>query len=335
MTVACKNKKEAPARQSGNQPVQVEVIIALPQPVADEVEANGTILANESAELHPEISGRITYLNVAEGKPVKKGTVIARMYNADLVANLAKSRSQLQLYEKTVERLRHLVDIGGINLADYDLAVNNVNNTRADIEYTQAQLDRTVVRAPFDGVLGLRQVSPGSYVTPSNVIATVQQLSTIKVDFTLPEEYAGIISTGNTVTVQLDETDTVRAQATVIATEPQVNVATRNLKVRAVLQQTKANPGGFAKVYIRRINGGKGYMVPTNAIIPEAKSKQLVVVKHGKAVFVNVETGDRRASTVEVVRGLQEGDSVVVTGVLFVKKDVPLKIRQVRKITDF
>ena len=168
-------------------------MVAKPRPISNQIEANGSVMANEYVELHPEISGRIVYLNVPEGGSVTKGAVIARINDADLQATLEKSRAQLELYQKSEERAHRLLDINGINQSDYDLAVSNVNSTKADIDYTQAQLDKTVIRAPFDGVVGLRQVSPGAYVTPANIIATVQQLDKIKVDFTLPEQYAGII----------------------------------------------------------------------------------------------------------------------------------------------
>ena len=151
-------------------------MIASLQPVTNIIEANGTVIANESVELRPEVSGRLTYLNVPEGKQIAQGTVLARINSADLEAQLQKSKVQLELAQKTEERLRKLLDVQGINQSDYDAVVNQVNSLKADIAYTQTLIDKTVIRAPFSGTVGLRQVSPGAYVSPATIIATIQQL---------------------------------------------------------------------------------------------------------------------------------------------------------------
>lgn len=309
-------------------------MVAKPRPISNQIEANGSVMANEYVELHPEISGRIVYLNVPEGGAVRKGAVIARINDADLQATLEKSRAQLELYQKSEERARKLLDINGINQADYDLAVSNVNSTKADIDYTQAQLDKTVIRAPFDGVVGLRQVSPGAYVTPANIIATVQQLDKIKVDFTLPEQYAGIIRPGSLVDIQIDVQSNNRRKGLIIATEPQVNTTSRNLKVRALLEDGLAHPGSFVKVFVNAGVEKKAIMVPTNCIIPEDRNNQVIVVRSGRAKVVNVETGIREADNIEITRGLSTGDTVIVTGVLFARPDAPVTIRNVKTLDD-
>ena len=176
-------------------------------------------------------------------------------------------------------------------------------------------IDKTVIRAPFDGVVGLRQVSIGAFVSNSDVIATMQQVNNLKMDFTLPEEYGKYISTGSTVQVTLDAlTDTVKHNATVIAIEPQANTITRNLKVRAILQdKTRANPGAFTKVYIAQGGSKQSILVPSNCIIPSDITKQLILVKNGNAQFTDVTTGIRLQSNVEITKGVAEGDSVIVT----------------------
>jgi membrane fusion protein (multidrug efflux system) len=333
--LACKGKKEKeiPKQQgSSQQPVTVDVIVAALQDVSSNIEANGTVVANEFVELRTEISGRLVYLNVPEGSYIQKGTVIARINDADYVANLNKSKAQLELAQKTEQRLKKLIDVGGLNQADYDAAVNQVSTLKADIGYTQAQIDKTVIRAPFSGVVGLRQVSLGAYLSPSNIIATIQQLDKIKIDFTIPEEYSGLIHKGATVDVQVDANTQETAKAVIIATEPQVIQNTRNLKIRAVLQGTKVNPGAFVKVFISANRKGQAIFVPTNAIIPDDRNKQLVIVKGGKAAFVNVETGERQANNAEITKGIQAGDTVVVTGVLFARPKSPLKVRSVKTL---
>jgi membrane fusion protein, multidrug efflux system len=327
---SCREKKDTFEKKGGG-PATVDVIVTKSEKISDKVEVNGTIVANEFAELRPEVSGLLTYLNVPEGKTVEKGTVIARINNADLQAQLSRSKIQLDLAETTEKRLKQLVAINGINQADYDLAVNQVNTLKADMVYTQALIDKTIIRAPFTGVVGLRKVSAGSYVTPTSIIATMQQLSNLRIDFTIPESYQKYISKGGTVEVALDQSGQ-KTSARILATEPQVNQTTRNITVRAVLNSSASSPGSFAKVYLNASSNKNSIMIPANSIIPEAQGKKAVTVKGGKAVFVTIETGDRRADVVEVTSGLNVGDTVVVSGVLFARPDAPVKVRSVRNL---
>ncbi len=332
LMTACKSKQEAPKQNTGPQSVSVDVIIASPQTINNSIEANGSVVANEYVELHAEVSGRLTYLNVPEGTKVQQGTVIARINDADLQAQLKKTQVALDLAQKTEERLRKLLAVNGVNQADYDVALNAVNGYKADLVYTQSLIDKTVVKAPFTGVIGLRQVSLGAYLSPTVIIATMQQLDKIRVDFTLPEEYSSMIKKGNMVDVKVDAGSDKMSKALIIATEPQVNTATRNLKVRTVLKDGKVNPGAYVKVYIAANKNNKSILIPTNSIIPDDKNKQVVLVKGGKASFVNVETGARQANNIEVVKGIKEGDSVVVTGLLFARPKSQLKVRKVKTL---
>lgn len=331
--LSCHSKQENKEPRQSPPPV-VDVIIAQPQTVSNIIEANGTVVANEFVELHPEATGRITYLNVPEGKYITKGTVIARINDADLVANLNKSKAALKLAQDYVDRLKPLLSVQGVNQADYDVAVNTVISTEADIQYTQALIDKTVIRAPFDGVVGLRQVSLGAYVSNSDVIATMQQVNNLKMDFTVPEEYGKYVSTGSTVQVTLDAAnDTSKHNATIIAVEPQANTVTRNLKIRTILQdKAKANPGAFAKVYLAQGGSKQSILVPTNCIIPSDINKQLLLVKNGNAQFTDVTTGVRLQNNVEITKGVAVGDTVIVTGVLFAKDKRPVHVRRTLSI---
>jgi membrane fusion protein, multidrug efflux system len=327
----CKSKPETLAPKAAP-PTVVDIIVASQQALTSAVEANGSVVANEYVELHPEVSGRLIYLNVPEGSHISQGTLVARVNDADLQAQMAKSKVQLDLAQKTEDRYKQLLAVNGINQSDYDNALNQVNGLKADIQYTQTLIDKTVIKAPFSGVVGLRQISPGAFVTASTVIATIQQVDKIKIDFTLPEQYNDLIRKGNKVDIEMDASKQGRKKAIIIATEPQVNASTRNLKVRAVLQETIANPGAFVKVYVPSSSEKKALMVPTNAIIPDDRNSQLVLVKNGKASFVNVTTGIRESNNVEITSGISAGDSVVVTGVLFARPGGPLKVRSIKTL---
>lgn len=326
---ACHSKKPDADKRNGAPPT-ADIMIAKPQSVSNIVEANGTVVANEFVQLHPEASGRITYLNVPEGVFVNQGTVIARINDADLQAQLSKSKVQLELAVKTEERLKKLLAINGINQADYDSALNQVQSIKTDIAYYQALIDKTVVKAPFSGTVGLRLVSIGAYVTPTDVIASIQQLNTLKIDFTLPESYGALVHKGNVVTIETDTDDSVKQKATIIAVEPQANTITRNLKVRASLQNAKAHPGSFVKVYVDAGENKHAIMLPSSVLIPNDQNNQVVILKNGKAKFVSVETGIREASNVEITKGISEGDSVLITGVLFAKPGAVIKVLSVK-----
>lgn len=331
LLVACKGKPD-PVKPKASPPVIVDVLVATSSVINNTVEASGTVVANEYVELHPEISGRITYLNVPEGKTIAKGTVLARIYDADLRAQAEKSKVQLDLAQKTVDRYKKLLDIQGLNQSDYDAALNQVNSLKADIDYTNTLIEKTVIRAPFSGTVGLRQVSPGAFVTPATLIATILQTNKVKIDFVLPEEYSNLVHIGSEVQVEVDAANSTRRKASIIAMEPQVNLTTRNIKVRALMEGGFANPGAFVKVYVGAGIDKKAVMVPTNSIIPDDKNNQLILVKNGKAAFVNVKTGLREANNVEITQGVEPGDTVVITGVLFARPKGSLKVRSVKTI---
>lgn len=318
--------------KKNNGPALVDVLVAHPSAVSDSVEANGTVVANDFVELHPEVSGRLTALNVQEGHRVSKGTVIARINDADLRAQLQKTNAVLQVSTLSVNRLQQLLKVQGVNQADYDLAVSQVKSSQADAAYTQALLAKTIIRAPFTGVLGLRQVSPGAYVTPATIIATLQADNKLKVDFTLPEVNNSLVKPGSVVTVSFGGNPPRRYQATVQAVESQINQTTRNLTVRALLPAgVQVSPGTFARVQVSTGAARRSVLLPTNAIMPGDQSDQVILVKHGKAVMTDVRTGDRQNDKIAVISGLSAGDSVVTNGVLFAQSGKPVKVRGAKR----
>jgi len=309
-------------------PVVVDVIIAGNKDFPSKIEVNGTVLSEEMIELHPEISGRLTYLNIPDGTRVSSGTMLAKINDADLQAQLQQQKVQLELAEKTEQRLKKLLAMNGVDQASYDAALSQVNLFQANINVLNAQIDKTVIKAQFPGTLGLRLVSEGAYVTPATVIGTLQQTDKIKIDFSVPETYENLVKVGKTVSVQTNSSEEL-FPATISAIEPQINISTRNVKVRAKISSGSLSPGAFVKVLLDA--KGNGIVVPTNVIIPDALSNQVVVIKNGKAVFQPVETGIRTADVVEITKGIDIGDSIVVSGVLFVRPNGVVKVRKVVK----
>jgi membrane fusion protein, multidrug efflux system len=332
--ISCKEKKDSFKQKNNSGPVMVDVIIAKEELVSDRVEVNGTVVANEFAELRSEVSGLLTFLDVPEGRTVQKGAIIARINSADLAAQVNRSKVQLALAEATEQRIRKLLDVNGINQAEYDAALNQVNTLKADIQYSETLIAKTIVKAPFTGVVGLRKVSEGSYITPNNVIATMQQLSNLRIDFTIPEVYQTYAVKGANIEVKINQNSDSLVNARIIAIEPQVNQSTRNITVRAILASGSTSPGSFVKVYLNSNVEKNSILIPANSIIPESKSKKVVVVRDGKASFTIIETGARQEDNVEVTKGLSVGDSVVVSGVLFTRPDAPVKVRSVKNLKD-
>lgn len=325
--LSCRKRTE---KIKDREPVTVDVIVAQKVLFPSSIEVNGESLSEEMVELHPEISGRLTYLNIPDGATVEKGTLLAKINDADLQAQLEQQKVQLDLAVKTEKRLKELLAVNGINQSDYDAALSQVNTTDANIKVLNAQIDKTVVRAPFSGKLGLRMVSPGAYVTSLTLLGTLQQSDNIKIDFTVPEFYANLVRVGKTVSIQTNESDE-KQPAVISALEPQINIDTRNIKVRARLKRGNISPGTFLKVLLNKDE--EGIVVPSNALIPDASSNQVIVVKKMKAVFVNVETGIRNADVVEILSGINSGDTIVISGVLFVRPNSFLKIRNIKTQT--
>lgn len=330
LIISCKSKKKdlAPKERPS---VVVDVIVAGNNDVTSILEVNGTVLSNESVELRPETSGRLIYLNIPDGAKVAQGTVLARVNDAELQAQLEQQKNQLDLAQKTEKRLANLLKVNGVNQADYDAALNSLNNIQANIKVTTALLDKTVIKAPFAGELGLRLVSQGAYVTPSTLIGTLQQTDKVKIDFAVPETYADVIKKGDKIKV-LSSNATEPLEATIHAIEPQVNSVSRNIKVRAFLTDGVILPGAFVKVILEQQH--QNIMVPSNAIIPDALSNQVVVVHKNKAVYTNVETGVRNSSQVELTKGVNIGDSIIVSGMLSVRPNAPVKVKKVLNLNE-
>ena len=330
---ACKEKIKPTDKFNANAPVSVDIAIAASQVIDKVIEVNGSVVASEFVDIRPETNGRIVFLQIPEGKMVAAGTVLAKLNDADLQAQMQKIKVQLALANITEQRNYKLVQAKGINQSDYDISLQQVNSLKADMAFTQSLIDKTVIKAPFTGQMGLKQVSLGAYISTSNTIVTLQKVDQLKVDFTLPELYQNYIKVGKKVTVESIANPGVKMTATIAAIEPQIIATSRNIKVRANLQG-KLIPGAYTKVFLGENQQKPSIMVPSNIIIPDSKVKQLVVVKNGKAKFVNVETGYRTASGVEITSGVQIGDSLIVAGMLFVRDGSDLNIGKTLPLVD-
>ncbi len=326
-------KKQGPAPGGGGSrqmTMKVDGYVIKPQLFSENIEVPGSIIASETTEVHPEVSGRIVQLNVAEGRYVSKGTLLAKLFDGDLQAQLRKVEVQLSIAEKTEERQAQLLKIQGISQQDYDLSLLQVNSLKADIDILKTSIAKTEIRAPFSGRLGLRNISPGAYVTPASVIAIINQTDQLKLDFTIPEKYTGQIKLGQVVSFSY-EGSLKKFNAKVTATESSVTETTRSLLVRSVVQGNDPGllPGAFAKVQLSFAPDPNAILVPSQAVLPQARGKKVIVYNAGIAKFVDVNTGVRDSARVQITEGLKAGDTVVVTGLLSVRPESKIEIARI------
>ncbi|MFD2933735.1 efflux RND transporter periplasmic adaptor subunit [Spirosoma flavum] len=319
---------------AGGAPASVNGFVVISQRLREDVVSSGSLLASEQVDIYPEISARIIQLNIQEGQPVAKGALLVKLFDTDLRAQLQKLQAQADNARRTEERNKQLLARGGISQQEYDIVTTNLRSSLADIELVKANLQRTEIRAPFSGVIGLRNVSNGAVVSPSTLIARLQQISSLKLDFSIPEKYGASVHNGSQISFLVDGSGKT-SQGVVYAIEPGVDEQTRNLRIRARVNNGSAGngqplfrPGTFARVTLT-IQNEQSLVVPTQAVIPQTRTNQVIVVKNGKATFKDVTTGLRTAGTIQILSGLQKGDTVATTGLLFLKPDGPVKVGKV------
>jgi len=303
-------------------PVRADAFIVKTKLLLDNIEIPGTLVSNEATEIHPEVAGRITGIYFKEGSFVSKGALLVKLNDADLQAQKRKLLVQLQVAKQNENRSEQLLKIQGISRQDYEAVALQVNNVNADLAVVQTQIEKTNIRAPFSGKLGLRMVSVGAYVSPTSVISTISQPNQLKLDFTVPERYINQISNGKIVNFKVDGSDRTYA-ARVIATESNITQDTRTLQVRAAVQGTTAGlvPGNFATVRLNFDPDPNAIVIPSQAIIPQARGKKVYVYNDGTAKFVDVTTGIRDSANIQITDGLKVGDTVLITGLLALKPE--------------
>lgn len=325
-------KKEAAAQQKAPQrpPARVDAFLVQTQTISESIEVPGTLVAGESTEIHPEVAGRVISLNVREGAYVGKGAVLAKLYDGDLQAQKRKLQVQLQMAQQTENRYQQLQKIGGISKQDYDVTALQVSNIRADLDIINTEIARTVIRAPFSGKLGLKEISIGAYVTPASIVTSIQKTSGLRIDFNVPEKYTSQIRTGQFINFTVEGSQRAYS-AVVMATESGIAEDTRSLTIRAQVRgdETGLTPGGFAKVKLSFEPDANALMIPSQAIIPQARGKKVYLYRNGEASFVDVATGVRDSAMVQITEGLKAGDTVIITGLLGLKDKSKVVVKQI------
>jgi membrane fusion protein (multidrug efflux system) len=327
---ACNKKATVENAQRKSGPVLAEGFVVEPRAESENIEVPGSLLPVEETQIRPEVTGRIVQLGFQEGSLVQKGALLVKLFDQDLQAQLKKLQVQLDISTRTVERQKDLLAINGISQQDYDLSALAVDNLKADIETTKIAISKTEIRAPYDGKLGLRNVSLGAYVSPSDILTSIRQVDQLKLEFSIPEKYAKEISVGYIVKFRVDGGEKDHT-AKVFATEGNVDQVTRTLKIKSIVRENHREllPGAFAKVDLQMGNVSNAMMVPTQAVIPRARDKQVLLLRKDSVKFLTVETGIRDSTYVQIMKGLKTGDTIVTTGLMTIRPKSKIKISKV------
>jgi membrane fusion protein (multidrug efflux system) len=295
----------------------VSMEVVAPASLRETIASTGTLRAEEGVELQAEINGRIVSIAFREGARVRKGDLLVKLNDADLVATRTRARYRRELAVLKEQRTARLLTQGVARQEEYDLALNDLHIQDAEIALTDAQIAKTEVRAPFDGVVGLRYVSEGAYVTAATRVATLQRLEQLKVDFAVPEKYATRMRVGTPIQLTVAGADR-HFDGAIYAIDPRIDAATRTVLIRAVCPNRDAQlfPGAFASVSLTLGEVDDAVLVPAIAVVPGLNAKTVFVVKDGKAQQRTVVTGTRLEDRVQILAGLAAGDVVVTSGVL-------------------
>jgi membrane fusion protein (multidrug efflux system) len=332
MFVFSKPDKEKAGAKSGGKSaassaIPVDVYVVGRETINNKIFASGTVIPNEEVDLKSEATGRLVKLDIQEGAYVTKGQLIAKINDQELKAQLQKVIYNQELATKIEERQKKLLNVQAINLEDYDVTANNIRVLEAEKEVLETQLARTEIRAPFSGKIGLKNISEGAYLVPGTSVVTIVQSNPVKIDFTVPEKYSASIKAGSSIGFNLDG-DATDYWAKVIAIEPKVDESLRTLRIRAVTPNPGGRfvPGMFVKVEVNLSANDNAIMIPTESIVPVLKGKKVYVVKNGKAQEAMVVTGLRTDKKIQIIDGLQLGDSLITSGIIALKANAPVKV---------
>ena len=303
----------------------VSGIVASMSTSGNGIPVTGLLVANEEVELVSETAGKVVKIAFEEGTLVKKGTLLVKVDDSDLQAQLARAEFQKELLAAKLERQRILLKRESISVEEFQQLETEYNMNLADIELLKVKIARTEIRAPFDGRMGFRFVSEGSYLQPSTKVSTIVDNSYLKIEFSIPEKYIDLPLVGRKLTFQPSG---MEHQIEAEVYDPQADVATHTINLRARYRNTKNLVAGmFVKGELMTAENLKYILVPTEAVVPEMDGKRLWVVKNRKATSVPVQTDSRDSQFVEVTSGIQVGDTVLTGGLMQLREGMIVNVK--------
>lgn len=305
----------------------VDGYIVRPSPLKQIINTTGSLIAYESVDISPERSGKLESLHFDEAAYVEKGTLLAKIDDEELQAQMHRLEVNLELAKKEVARGRELLAIQGISQEELDRLINRVDEINAEQKLVEIQIEKSKIFAPFSGVLGLRQISEGAYITPTTVLVQLKQLNPIKLEFDVPERFLSRVREGQTLQFTTEGSDK-KHQARVYAIDTEISSATRTFKVRATASNSNRTlkPGQFARITLVTGTDPNALLVPTDAIIPVLDGKQVYLARKGRAIATSVISEDRQSDQVQIISGIEAGDTVIVSGLLSLTDGNPIVV---------
>lgn len=340
-----KNKMKSPSESESNipetqaQPRKQSLIVNAEvlgfRTLTDKTIVTGSTIPDEEVSLSFESSGKITDIFLNEGTHVKKGELLAKINDKPLQAELKKLEAQIPLAKDRVFRQQTLLAKDAVSQEAYEQVATEHEKLMADIELVKARIAQTELRAPFDGIIGLRYVSEGAYASPSTMITTLTRISPLKIEFSIPERYAGDIKEGTNIIFRLNSAGDMMQEhkASVYAVESKIDEATRSLKVRATYPNPneKIIPGRYTSVEITRQEIKQALAIPSEALIPEMGKNIVYLYKNGIAEPREIVLGLRTEERVQALKGLQEGDTLITSGVMQLRTGIAVSIDNLNK----
>jgi len=305
----------------------VDVVVMQYSSVTDRIFSSGTVEANERIDLRAEVTGIVEAIYLTEGSRVQEGDLLLKINDSELQAQKSRAEYRYNLAAQQEERQRRLLEKGGVSQEDYDATLNQVNVFRSEMQLIDAQLEKTEIRAPFSGRIGLKYVSKGQFIGPDQPIASLQELDRVKIDFSVPERYAGRVQTGDLMRFDVQGIDSTFV-GEVYAIEPRINTDTRTLSLRAISDNPEflLYPGAFANIELVLEEIEEALMVPTISLIPGLNSQKVYVAVDGMVEERIVKTGIRTSEKVQILEGLNPGDQVLTTGLLQARPGLAIRV---------
>lgn len=319
------------SQSTNNGSVEVEAMIISSGELNETFYVNASILGDEEIELRPEVSGKVVSINFSEGTKVTEGTLLVKINDSDLKAQLLRAESLKKLADEKEYRAQQLLAQELISQEDYDVINTELNSRNAEIELLKAQIEKTKIIAPFDGIIGLRNISEGAFINSSVIVAQLIKTDQVKIDFSLPVKHASKVKAGDRIKLTVPNSDK-EFTASVYAVDPKIDPASRTLKVRAKAQNPSGEliPGSYAEIEFALGKNKEAIVIPSQAIVPDIGGELVYIYKNGKAFPSKVEIGLRTTNTVEILNGVTSGDTLITSAIIQMRPGLDVKIRNFR-----
>lgn len=314
--------------QTAKSALAVNYFVMKALPYENRLFSAGKVGALNEVSLMPELAGKVIGIYFKEGQAVNKGDLLLKLNDADFQAQLLKVSTQLKLAQQKLERLKKLKEIKGVSEEEYEMQENEIAVLQAEEKYYQAQIAKTSITAPFTGIIGLKNVSEGAFVGTNSTLVSLVQTQPLFIEFSVPGKYSQELKKDLPITFEVErELGAQTYSAQIYAIEPKMDEATKTIKVRALYNGTQQLlPGTYAKVSLAFGNYGQQLMVPTQCLVPVLKGHKVFCFSGGKAIETPVKIGPRNDQYVLVLEGLKQGDTVITSGLMSIKKEMSLKL---------